>query len=159
MGIILQSPQWLNFDVPFALWSVLDQRGTEYIAAPRPKGFRRQRSEGYCFGNAALIVLDHENATYVEGAAWSPSCRGAVHHAWVTLDGKHAVDPTWPYDPATIYIGITVARAVVLRAVCLKSYRGDPILAPQFEDAGNCCDDGGDRADRDDGALDNAPDQ
>ena len=125
---IIQARQWRNFDVPPALWSALDRRGKEYVAIPRPKGYRRQQSKGCCFLNAATIATRDINATYVEGIAWSPRSRCGVHHAWITLDDEHAIDQTWQYDPGTIYVGIAVPSADLRRIFIRGEYRGDPVF-------------------------------
>jgi hypothetical protein len=70
--------------------------------------------------NASQIAIDTRGAaTYVEGIAFpSKGCfpNLALHHAWITLDGKHAVDPTWP-TPGTAYVGIAVPTKQLARLV------------------------------------------
>ena len=56
----------------------------------------------------------------MEGVALS---RGSIHHAWITLDGTHAVDVTWR-EPSSAYFGIAfpttadLARALDAREGC-----------------------------------------
>ena len=65
--------------------------------------------------NAGDLALQHRG-TYVEGFALYPDGRGPVHHAWLTLDGIHAVDVTWRMGPAGCdYFGITFTNGVLER--------------------------------------------
>src|SRR4051794_14898084 len=68
------------------------KHGTYFTGISRPKGFRQMRRQA-CFGNAMRLVLE-ERATYVEGFIMTDL--GLTHHAWVTLDGAHAIDVTLP---------------------------------------------------------------
>jgi hypothetical protein len=93
--------------------------GREYTPIKRPKGFRK-RSDKFCFWNAAMRMIEDESerAQYVEGFA---SVHGfTVHHAWITLDGVHAIETTWK-EPGTFYFGIKFDRKIIAHAVLDKS--------------------------------------
>jgi hypothetical protein len=60
---------------------------------PRPKGYRRQWARKQCFRNAGILA-DRGMGTYCEGFILSPPhFLFPIHHAWITLDGKTAIDP------------------------------------------------------------------
>jgi hypothetical protein len=82
----------------------LIERGKFFEPIKRPKGYRK-RADKACFTNAALLACDGRG-TYVEGLACSSSSPGlAVHHAWITLDGVHAIETTWQ-EPGASYFGV-----------------------------------------------------
>ena len=86
--------------------------GRPYLGRCRPKGSRK-RAEKRCFYNAAALAL-RDRGTYVEGYA----CRrdGLVHHhAWLTLDGVHAIDVTWDNPADCHYFGIAFPKEIVSR--------------------------------------------
>jgi hypothetical protein len=89
--------------VPRDIRRGVEQYGREYIPVPRPKGFRRGKP-GQCWTTALAWVRKHPEATYVEGIATIYGRE--YHHCWITLDGVHAIDPTWP-KPGERYIGLT----------------------------------------------------
>jgi hypothetical protein len=47
-----------------------------------------------CYSNATEFVLRHHDAIYVEGFVINKRLPIEIHHAWVTFDGKTAMDPT-----------------------------------------------------------------
>jgi hypothetical protein len=102
-------------DVRGRLVRALEKRGKEYKGIERPKYFRRQWKQGECFYNAAEIVFKNPCATYVEGVAYHTVDLG-FHHAWVTIDGVHAIDQTWP-KPGIVYVGIDVPTDQLLEAL------------------------------------------
>jgi hypothetical protein len=63
--------------------------GRFYVGIIRPKDYRK-RAKKRCFYNA-------------------------VHHAWVTLDGVHAIDVTWDDPPDCHYFGIAFPKEIVSR--------------------------------------------
>jgi hypothetical protein len=77
------------------------------LALSGRKAFAVSTAARQCFRNARLVALTYEGATYVEGIAFSlhGSDRIGFYHAWITLDGEHAVDPTWR-KPGCGYFGI-----------------------------------------------------
>jgi hypothetical protein len=91
----------------------LIERGKVFTPIKRPKGYRKRRDRE-CFMNAALLAIDRRGI-YVEGLACSSLFpKLAAHHAWITLDGVHAIDPTWA-EPGTFYLGITFDVKTVAR--------------------------------------------
>jgi hypothetical protein len=93
--------------------------GRDFIPAPRPKGYRKGRDK-HCFGNAGSLALRYEGqrGRYVEGFALDDDA-GWLHHAWLTLDGIHAIETTWDY-PAFGYFG----REYDVDAVAARAGRG-----------------------------------
>ncbi len=112
-------------DVPFDLWTALEKSGREFTPIERPKGYRRQWRRGDCFRNAALIALHNHDATFVEGIAYNSMGCG-FHHAWITLDGAHAVDQTWP-TPGEVYFGIPVAVKQLAQVLSRSEFFGSII--------------------------------
>lgn len=111
---IIEARQHYNLvGVSAALWFALQERGKKFVGIERPKGFRRQWRERDCFRNSTSVAFKDKRAIYVEGVAWDLGC--GFHHAWITLDGEHAIDPTWP-RPGTAYLGITVPFEELCRA-------------------------------------------
>jgi hypothetical protein len=87
--------------------------GQPFIGIARPKGFL-QRKPQQCFLNAFRLALDHRGV-YVEGFVLS-STSHLNHHAWVTLDGIHAIDVTLKDAPAFAYFGIAFSLKVAARS-------------------------------------------
>jgi hypothetical protein len=115
--------------------AILERFGKRYIWQPVPEGLPRYRTIGNCHANAQRAVLNDERLTYVEGVALSRSIGTWFGHAWVTLDGVHAIDLTWrgqsvrwsarnreaqarfgkppltdTMDPAAEYVGVEIPR-------------------------------------------------
>jgi hypothetical protein len=101
--------------------------GRPFIGISRPKGYR-QRGVKKCFVNAANLAL-YRGGTYVEGFALSPNDRDfPIHHAWITLDGVHAIDVTWRCQASDChYYGIPFSNDVVRRSLLRRSHWG-PLL-------------------------------
>jgi hypothetical protein len=108
-------------DVSLDLLAALKKSGKEFTPIERPKGYRRQRRLSDCFHNAADIALRDHNATFVEGVAWDMGC--GFHHAWITLDGEHAIDQTWP-TPGAAYFGIAVPTKQLAHVIARTAYHG-----------------------------------
>jgi hypothetical protein len=104
--------------------------GHPYVAAPRPKGFRRQWARRQCFRNAGSLAL-RNLGTYVEGFAARPD-QPPFHHAWITVDGQTAIDPTIP-DAEVVgsYFGIAFPVTVVAAFITSRGHWGllDPFDA------------------------------
>jgi hypothetical protein len=85
--------------------------GRPFKGIKRPKGFLLGK-KGRCFANAGYLAYNLLGL-YVEGFA-SPPGQPPVHHAWVTLDGVHAIDVTFR-KPATdcLYFGIPIPLNVL----------------------------------------------
>jgi hypothetical protein len=99
---------------------VLDH-GRSYSGAERPRGYRHQRARKQCFMNAASLALDGRG-TYVEGFAIRTGT--PVLHAWITLDGATAIDPTWPDATACHYFGIAFDEAPAIAKMCRRGTYG-----------------------------------
>jgi hypothetical protein len=96
----------------FLMHAVVDH-GRHYVGISRPKGYRKRKAR-QCFWNAADLALT-DRGTYVEGYASSPTGGGPTHHAWVTLDGVHAVDVTWNAPADCHYVGIAFPKEIMAR--------------------------------------------
>jgi hypothetical protein len=92
--------------------------GRTFIGIERPKGFR-QMKQARCFDNAGRLAL-HGRGTYVEGfvlASWP------IHHAWLTLDGIHAIDVTMKDATAYHYFGIAFSHEVLYEWIIRRGCR------------------------------------
>jgi hypothetical protein len=111
--------------------AVLDY-GRPYIGIDRPKGYRQRKAKA-CFGNAALLALE-ERGAYVEGFAMSFD-QPAFHHAWITLDAKHAIDTTLPNATERQYFGILFPKRIVFEQAQRRGGDAGKLLDP-FEVCG-----------------------
>jgi hypothetical protein len=118
-----------------ALRAVLDH-GCPYVGEKRPKGYRKRKA-GCCFRNAAKLAI-RGRGTYVEGFA-SFLDDTPIHHAWVTLDGVHAIDATWTWhDPADCrYFGIAFPPLILARH-CISQRYFVPLLSDDGSSAALC---------------------
>ena len=81
--------------------------GRPFAGAPRPKGFR-QWARKQCFRNASKLA-QRDDGTYVEGfCAADGDGQSMFHHAWITIDGIQAIDPTLPDAERYIYFGVPI---------------------------------------------------
>jgi hypothetical protein len=73
--------------------------------------------DGRLAENAALTAINRGEATYVEGlSSVNKSCFDGIRgipHAWITLDGKHAIDQTMPNAQQLVYFGIAFPTRLV----------------------------------------------
>jgi hypothetical protein len=100
------------------------KHGRAFTGIERPKGFRRQRTMKACFHNAGTLALDGRG-TYVEGIALlGPDHILPSPHAWITLDGIHAIDPTWKDASMHLYRGIAFPPEIVARAMLMRQSFG-----------------------------------
>src|ERR1017187_1728247 len=65
--------------------------GRPFIGVERPTGYRLRKIKK-CFANAGYLAYN-SLGLYVEGFV-SPPGQPPLHHAWVTLDGVHAIETT-----------------------------------------------------------------
>jgi hypothetical protein len=80
--------------------------GRPFVGSARPKGYRRQWMVKQCFRNAGILA-DQGRGTYCEGVVLGPpDFLFPIHHAWITLDGKTAIDVTLPNASEFWYFGI-----------------------------------------------------
>jgi hypothetical protein len=94
--------------------------GRLFTGTPRPKGFPRYRAPKQCYRNAGLIATydgwqwkPKRGYRYVEGFAYHPGSDFLFQHAWVTLDGEHAIDPTLSFDSKRLYFGLEIPTEVL----------------------------------------------
>jgi hypothetical protein len=109
-----------------AVLAEIKKLGKLYVGIVRPKGYRRQWRMKDCFRNASELAL-RGGCTYVEGlaiSAISPRTKVAFHHAWITLDGIHAVDTTWKDAPDTYYFGVSFTLKQLADAMVETGYYG-----------------------------------
>ncbi len=68
--------------------------------------------ECQCYRNAALLMMEHPELTYVEGYACGAVL--PVHHAWCVTKQGEVIDTTWPYHEEDLYYGIPINREFLL---------------------------------------------
>jgi hypothetical protein len=115
--------------VPKQVLEAVSASGKYYKPVARPKGFRHQRKMKACFQNAAMTAIDGK-ARYVEGIALFGDKYWA-HHAWVTIDGEHAIDQTWT-EPGVRYVGIEFSAKQIAEAWTLTDWCSSVIMAPHY---------------------------
>ncbi|WP_071654500.1 hypothetical protein [Mangrovactinospora gilvigrisea] len=94
-------------------FDLLLREGRLFTPAPLPDG-TEQLDPGWCFTNAAQLATDHPDLqlTYAEGYGSAPIAAGqALHtpHAWAATPDGSALDPTWPHEPGTAFLGLPFA--------------------------------------------------
>ena len=83
------------------------RNGREFF--PRRRIGRRATAKA-CFQNAYRFVMSHPEATYVEGYVFSKI--PMIHHAWVTISGDDAMDPTLNSNECR-YFGVAFTKEQV----------------------------------------------
>ena len=101
----------------------LCERGKEYVAIPRPKGFRHQKEKKECFYNAYTTAMNLR-ARYVEGLAFAAPHGIWFPHAWITKDGVHAIDQTWSYQEGLRYFGLELPIKEVASVAARRGWIG-----------------------------------
>jgi hypothetical protein len=71
---------------------------------------------------------------YVEGFVIHRHLRAPIHRAWLTVDGKRAIDQTLPDARDYDYLGIPFSNAVLVRAIWTR--RGVGLLTLLAEQPG-----------------------
>jgi len=99
------------------------EHGRYYVAVERPKGFRRQLRPKQCFANATRTSQQKIEASYVEGFALKTG-RSPFQHAWVTLDGLHAIDQTLQRPERFLYFGIPFTAEIVSKVTYTRGHFG-----------------------------------
>jgi hypothetical protein len=84
----------MGVDDPQRLLDIIIKFGKRYAPIPIPKGLPRFRTPKACHRNACKAVLNDQRLTYVEGVAYGRDRDYGFAHAWVTMDGTHAIDLT-----------------------------------------------------------------
>jgi hypothetical protein len=86
---------WERLDHPALLERFVLRNGRHFKPSPR---IGRKRRAHRCFENAALFVRDRREQymppQYVEGFTLAKDLPVRIHHAWVTMHGDDAMDPT-----------------------------------------------------------------
>jgi hypothetical protein len=124
---------WTNNEV-IALARAIEH-GKSYTRISKQKELR-WRQQKLCFYNSCTTVLNRQELQlrYVEGFVLSKS-GSLTHHAWVTRDGKHAIDVTLREERLGYY-GIEVPREIMIhtmmRCAWLEPalFHWDPGLSP-----------------------------
>jgi hypothetical protein len=121
-------------DHPNCVEHAVIDRGQPFIGIPRPKGYRRQRAQKKCFWNAADVALRGSGqCQYVEGFALSSRDFHCFHHAWLTIDGRFAIDQTLVATEHN-YFGIVFPMSALTVAWARCRDRGwwTPLLEPDY---------------------------
>lgn len=121
--------EWLRQDVSQSKGNVETQMlvlkfGREFKMTQRPTGMPLGQTKK-CFSNAANLV-EKNKVMYVEGYASSGG--PPFHHAWISLDGRNAIDVTIRERIEEItFFGILFPWALWLE---LAQSTGTPFLSP-----------------------------
>jgi hypothetical protein len=111
-----QSKQWLHQwdgmqSHRVSLPGLILKHGQEFAPAPLEADHFRGPIKA-CYANAYAWVMNDPRASYCEG--YAASSFFPVAHAWVTYDGRTALDPTWCDDNdmemAQDFFGIAFSR-------------------------------------------------
>lgn len=89
------------------------RHGTEYEPQPCPKGIPKG-TPSECYRNAALLALENDDFTYVEGVALPDFAPIPIEHAWVVDKKGRVIDNTWK-TPGSEYIGIPISQSELSR--------------------------------------------
>jgi hypothetical protein len=101
--------------------NVVLKHGRPFIWTERPSGYRR-RAIKRCFVNAGKLAFE-KRGVYVEGFAMAGKAGLAFHHAWITLDGLHAIEVTLSASNVS-YFGIPFSLEVLQRWTVKQGYWG-----------------------------------
>lgn len=109
--------------------TLVSKWGVPFIAGALVSFPQRYTAPGFCVRNSAAIALQQPHFHYVEGLCWYPNGKASVHHAWLTRDGVHALDPTYGDNEAIrcCYFGIAFSQDA-LRCM-LERGRWDDLFA------------------------------
>lgn len=105
------------------------EHGSFMTADPLTKHMDRGEL-GDCYKNATLDILGRAKGlySYCEGFARSSRIPIPLPHAWIATQGIRgghwAVDPTWEYDPDTIYIGVAFELRFLVETISRTGYYG-----------------------------------
>jgi hypothetical protein len=91
------------------------------VFAPR-KRIGRKRKAKECFSNATKVVMGG-TGTYVEGFTIRTTFPFPLLHAWVTVDGSDAMDPTLNADEFE-YFGVVFDRKILCREIMRSKMYG-----------------------------------
>jgi len=110
--------------------------GRSFVGIERPKGYR-PRAPKNCYQNAGDLACTGRGQ-YVEGFAISGNTGACCQHAWITIDGVHAIDVTWRNAVQCHYFGIVFPAEVLATWMLKRGYWGllDPVEDELLLDAG-----------------------
>lgn len=112
-----QVAAWETLGHPALMERFVLRNGRAFMPARRVG--RRGRLK-QCYANATSRVLRH-GGEYVEG--YTLTCGLPISHAWVTLDGVGAMDPTLPADEHE-YFGVVLPTRILTRELGLLGHYG-----------------------------------
>jgi hypothetical protein len=98
--------------------------GRPFIGGGRPKGYR-QRAAKNCYLNS-FYLADADRGFYVEGYALRPG--HLFQHAWITIDGTHAVDVTLQNISDCLFFGILFPLKTISEEIRSRGDRPFPLL-------------------------------
>jgi hypothetical protein len=112
----------LTRNIAEAHWNVEKENivleyGRPFVGIARPEGYC-QWERKQCFSNAGDLA-ESGQGTYCEGFTIWPPFYEPFHHAWITLDGKSAIDVTLPNATECWYFGIPFGGPVFTRLLRL----------------------------------------
>jgi hypothetical protein len=110
---------WERLGHPSLLERFVLRNGKVYT--PR-KRIGHRRKAGECYGNATKHVLNNDGV-YVEGFVMIPDIALPLQHAWVTINGDDAMDPTLD-AMAHEYYGVAFDRKILGREIVSNGYYG-----------------------------------
>jgi len=99
---------WEQLSHPALLQRFILRNGKPFTPAKR---IGRKRKAKECFCNATEFVV-RNGGTYVEGLVMNRKIPWLIHHAWVTMGGDDAMDPTLNAENYE-YFGVTFQRGVL----------------------------------------------
>jgi len=122
---------WNALGHPALLENFILRNGKEYTPTKRI-GRRKKAKE--CFCNAHKFVWSHHDVSYVEGYVIREAFPFPIHHAWVTITGDDAMDPTLEAEEFQYY-GVAFDRGTVTRELIKNKVYGllDPGLGLNYE--------------------------
>lgn len=96
------------------------EHGERFTPQPLPKGIKRGTIKE-CFRNAALLAMDSDEYTYVEGIAHMGII--PMHHAWVVDKQGNVIDNTWR-TPGLSYLGVKFPKKELMRRLAKQKTFG-----------------------------------
>lgn len=110
---------WNKLGHPSLLdWFIL-RNGKPYEPAKR---IGRKMRAKHCFNNAANFVLK-KGGEYIEGFCINRNIGWPIHHAWVSMGGEDAMDPTLDASGYE-YFGVSFPNTVLCKEVARNKVYG-----------------------------------
>jgi hypothetical protein len=116
---------WAQMGNPCLLQRFVLRHGKPFTPGPR---VGRRRKPKQCYANATNFVLDrrkgNNGSQYVEGFVLNTKLPiMPIHHAWVTLDGTTAMDPTLDAENYE-YFGIVFSNETLREELVRNRFYG-----------------------------------